>query len=137
LKADKFRHNVLIGLDIIKLLRLIQDENLKIWQKPEKKRELMKIDQLKIKKETDLIEINLIENDVDKREFKNDLIILLCHLKDNKQKEVFDLIFDKREVFSKGKFNIKQYQHEEAEIRLVEDKVGNLRPYRSSLMDQK
>lgn len=44
---------------------------------------------------------------------------------------------ERRPVFAKNKFKVRQYQRTEAEIKLLEEKIITMRPYKKSLPDER
>lgn len=138
IKEDQFKYDVLLGLDAIRLFNLIQDENLDILQRVDDQKYICieRNQEINVKKETNLIEVNLIQTDLNEEEIEKEIKTLSMDIDDNERKKVIEVIMREKDVFSRGKFKVKQYQHTEAEIKLIDDRVINLRPYRSSLSDQ-
>lgn len=119
----------LIGLDMIQIFKLSQDEQLKISQNK-------KIDKDRTQIET---ENNMIKAKVNFNEHvkKEDLKIDLKHL-DNKQKsKVEELIEKYKTIFAKDKYDIGYVSDYEARIELLVDKFCSKRPYRCTIDDKK
>ena len=131
----KFKYDAIVGLDAIKKFGLSQTEDLRILQKAEKKKFNILRD---ASKETDLIEINLIEHKPSDDELKQSLLDLKFDIEDKDQRKmVLDLLMENKQLFTMNKFNIRQYSKTQAEVKLIEEKIINLRPYKTSLSDER
>lgn len=114
-----FKYDFLIGLDMIKDFRLIQNEDLKITQRvPDNKIEEY--------------EINFNEN-IDEKRFNMTVNHLNCQ-----QKEMIDkLIEGYKTAFAKDKYDIGTVKDYEARIDLLVDKYCCKRPYRCNIEDKR
>ena len=127
IERDDFE-DFLIGLDIIKKFRLIQDENLQISRK--KMIDAEKV--IKIDDEIKQRSVNFNEH-VKADEFH----VKIEHL-DNAQKiKIEKLVEEYKTVFAKDKYDIGTVRDYEARIELIVDKYCSKRPYRCSIEDKK
>lgn len=131
----KFKHDAVIGLDLIKKFRLSQTEDLKIRQRIAKKKKLNILRDAS--DATDLIEINLIEHKPPDDEIIRSLQELKFDVDEDQRKKVLDLLIANKNLFTTDKFNVRQYSQTEAEIKLIDEKIINLRPYKTSLSDER
>ncbi|KAK7792869.1 hypothetical protein R5R35_003999 [Gryllus longicercus] len=122
LETDDFE-DFLIGLDIIKKFKLIQDENLQISQKKIIDHEDNKTNQC-------LVNFN---EHIDEDEFQ----IKLEHLTNKKKMKIEKLIEKYKTVFAKDKYDIGTVKNYEARIDLIVNKYCSKRPYRCSIEDKK
>ena len=140
--GEEFKYDFLIGLDIIKQFKLVQDEHLNITQK---------------KKEVIEEKINPINEDINrnnnskevKYETNGSLINFNEHIKEEdfrmsmgnlsvKQKsEIHRLIDTYKAIFAKDKYDIGTVKEYEARIDLIMDKYCSKRPYKCSIDDKK
>lgn len=133
-----FRYDFLIGLDMIKKYKLVQNEKLEITQK-------QYLHQENIKKEEDInkemkndnrdekvYQINFNEH-IKEEEFE----IKVNHLDENKREEICKLIQQYKSVFAKDKYDVGTVKGYEARIDLLVDKYCSKRPYRCTLEDKK
>lgn len=135
----EFKYDFLIGLDMIKEFKLIQNENLEITQKCEeipgyddKDNKNNKIFPTEEKKENNMYSINFNE-DIKEDEFKMNL----SHLNYQQQSEINDLIDKYKSSFAKNKYDIGTVNEYEAHIDLMVDKYCSKRPYRCSIEDKR
>lgn len=126
-KNDDFE-DFLIGLDMIKLFRLTQDENLNISQKLIENKIETKIEK------TNSIEIIVNFNEhVQEEEFE----VKLNHLHE-KEKDKIEKLMDKyKMIFAKDKYDVGTVKDYEARIDLSVDKYCSKRPYRCTMEDKK
>lgn len=132
----QFKYDFLIGLDIIKQFKLVQDQNLKISQK----------------KEEIIIENENIQNNTSKedRTGKNpclvnfnehikeeNFILNMENLNKEQKAEINKLIDTYKSIFAKDKYDIGTVKDYEARIDLLMDKYCCKRPYRCSIIDKK
>ena len=152
-KDDEFKYQMLIGLDAIQKFKLIQDEKMKIFQKDlyEYQKKMNKdeedlndqyvnsVNKNQIMEEdANLIEINLIEDRLNNNDLIDELRMIKLDVKDKEKiKEIINMLISERDVFAKDKFDVKQYQKSEAQIRLLSKKIIKVRPYKTSIADQK
>lgn len=116
----------IIGLDMIKIFKLAQTEDLKILQKT--KRE---INTMNAFEETEEIKVNFNEH-----VSKNDFITNLHHLDNIKKARIHKLIENHKTVFAKDKYDVGTVTDYEARIDLLVDKYCSKRPYRCTLEDK-
>lgn len=142
LDGEEFKYDFLIGLDIIKQFKLVQDENLNITQK---------------RKEIVEEKINSINEDINKNstskevkyEKNNSSINFNEHIKEEdfqlsmgnlnieQKSEIYGLIDTYKAIFAKDKYDIGTVRDYEARIDLLMDKYCSKRPYRCSSEDKK
>lgn len=132
-KNDNFSYDLLLGLDAIKKFKLIQDENLRIFQRIDNKnmqKEQSINHQIKTIEDNNIIEINYNENlNLD---FKADL----QHIKDNDKKQlILQLIDSNKHMFARDKFDIGKVRSSEAEIKLISNEYVTSRAYKCSIPD--
>lgn len=141
IKENEFRYDILLGLDAIRTFRLNQDADLNIFQindNDNSKLILNKKNNKILKSDCNLIEINLIESDLNRDELLSELKEIDTDVKEKSKKEmIIKMLIQERNAFATNKFNVKQYEDAEGEIRLLENKIVNIRPYKASLSDQK
>lgn len=138
---QSFKDDFLIGLDLIKIFRLTQDENLKISQKLYKKEEVFSSNK---KLNTGLKDKENIgspkrtyERKINDHIKTEDYEIKINHLKDHERIEINKLIERYETVFAKNKYDVGKVKGYEARIDLMVDKYCSKRPYRCSLEDKK
>jgi len=124
-KNENFE-NFIIGLDMIKKFRLVQNENLEIKQM--KDFNARKIDNKIIN--TYLVNFN---EHIKEDEFE----IKIKHLDKKKKIEIEKIIEKHKVIFAKDKYDIGKVKDYEAKIDLVIDKYSSKRPYRCSIEDKK
>lgn len=151
--GEKFKYEFLIGLDIIKEFKLIQDENLNITQKMEiinSKNERSDFPDLVIPKMNIFIKKNkdYIQTDPeplyggDRQVNFNEYVIeenfkiKVDHLNSHQRSEIEKLIENNKTVFAKNKYDIGTVNEYEARIDLLLDKYCSKRPYRCSIEDR-
>lgn len=135
-KNDNFSYDLLIGVDAIKNFKLIQDENMKIYQRTDShnildlKEDRSICDQM-ILTSNDIIEVNSNKN-LNINEFKADL----DHIENNDKKTIISQLIDKyKHMFAKDKFDIGKVRSKEAEIKLIRNEYVTSRPYKYSIPD--
>lgn len=121
--GDNIQYDFLIGLDMIKEFKLIQDENLKIRQK-----------KLDISKEN-ILNINSINFNENMN--RSDFYISVNHLNYQERFEIDKLIERYSEIFAKDKYDVGTVKDYEARIDLLIDKYCSKRPYRCNVEDKK
>lgn len=159
-KNDNFSYDILLGIDAIKKFRLIQNENLRIFQRTDNDNVIdlhenrsnsdrednfnrSKLDQMKknqiddnrvlIDKDdsNDYIELNFNES-LKIEEFD----AVLSHIENVKQKQqITNLIEKHKHMFAKDKFDIGKVKSKEAEIKLLSNEYVTCRPYKCSIPD--
>lgn len=149
IEDKNFQYEFLIGLDMIKTFKLIQDENLKISQKDisyshdsheeneigELSDEYENNEKEEEKEETSnktKIEINFNEH-TEEENFD----IKIDHVDHNKKLEINKLIEKYKSIFAKDKYDIGTVKEYEARIDLIMDKYCSKRPYRCTMNDNK
>lgn len=139
--GEEFKYDFLIGLDIIKQFKLVQDDNLDISQKREEIKkengkdltaeENVKNDTSKeVKSEENMVNFN---EHIQEEEFK----ITMNNLNNEQKLEIYKLIDTYKSIFAKDKYDIGTVREYEARIDLVMDKYCSKRPYRCSVEDKK
>ena len=131
-KNDNFSFDFLLGLDAIKAFRLIQDENLKIFQKTAENK-MIEIAQLaQLRRELAGLEINYNEH-IDVSQFEANLE----HIQDdNKRDQILNLISQYKTIFARDKYDVGCITASEAQIRLFKDEYITRRPYKTSIPDR-
>lgn len=128
-KEEDFQEFI-IGLDMIKLFKLIQNETdiINIGIETEINNTNDENDNNKIKQYSVNFNKHIKEN-----EFK----IKLDHLDDTRRSKIERLIGDYKTVFAKDKYNIGTIRDYKARIDLLVDKYCSKRPYRCTIEDKK
>lgn len=122
--GDNIQYDFLIGLDMIKEFKLIQDENLNIRQKE---------NDITEKKDTlNKYSINFNEH-IDESDFN----ISVNHLNYQKQFEIDRLIERYSAIFAKDKYDVGTVKDYEARVDLLVDQYCSKRPYRCNMEDKK
>lgn len=123
-KTDKFKYDMLIGLDVINKFNLKQDYNLIIRQRQHDNQEIV----LDESTESDNLDcVNFNENiDVDQFNVKVD------HLNERQKVKIEELIEEYSSCFAKHKFDVGQVKDNEAQIKLIEERYVSKKPYRCS-----
>lgn len=133
INKNNFNYDFLIGLDMIKQFKLIQNENLEITQKtPEINRNAEMATKNKEIKMCDKFTVNFNEH-VDETKFK----ISINQLEYKQEAEINDLIEKYKPIFAKDKYDIGTVRDYEARIDLMIDKYCSKRPYRCNIEDKK
>ena len=122
---------MLLGLDAIKQFKLMQDEQLRIFQRVSKGR----VEQVETNRvgQSDLVRYVNFNEHIKTSEFE----VNLDHLKPDRKKKILELIEKHESVFAKNKYDIGQVRKHEAKIKLSELKYVAKKPYRASIPDQK
>ena len=130
-KNNNFSYDLILGLDAIKKFKLIQNEDLKILQKTNDGYEEL----IEMPKEEKKIAGQEVVNSIIKRENikSNDVECL----ETDKQKYITELINKYRMVFANDKYDVGRVKGINAEIKLIEDRYVNKKPYRTSIPDNK
>lgn len=130
-RRDAFDYDLLLGLDAIKRFKLIQDDQLKLWQREAtgKIRRLAEVN--KKSEEAPVRSVNFNEY-ISVAEYEANL----DHLDKLKKKRIKKLIDRHLSIFAKNKFDIGTVSEHEAQIRLTEMKYPAKKPYRTSIPDQ-
>lgn len=135
-----FKSDFLIGLDLIKKFKLIQDEELRITQKEKQNNEKINTDE-KMRRE-----IGKKENNENKEEYKvnfnehvkeEEFEIKIDHLQENQKAQINALINEYKSVFAKDKYDVGTVNGYEARIDLLLDKYCSKRPYKCTVEDKK
>lgn len=140
---QNFRYDFLIGLDLIKTFKLIQNEELIITQaqyinnENEDEREDITTNvkanvALEVIENTKDYKINFNEH-VKEEDFE----IKINHLNEYQKSEINALICKFKSVFAKNKYDIGTVNGFEARIDLLVDKYCSKRPYRCTVEDKK
>lgn len=144
---QNFKYDFLIGLDLIKTFKLIQNEDLKITQKQcltnEHKNKMKEISTDK-KTNTELKSIENNNNSTKECEInfnehvkEEDFEMQINNLNTHQKSEINTLISKYNSVFAKNKFDIGTVNGYEARIDLIIDKYCSKRPYRCTVEDKK
>lgn len=136
-KNNEFNYDLLLGLDAIQKFKLIQDENLQIYQRIGDKIILVTKDcktqfPCQSSKSKPAAESDNYFSVSEKR----NLIENLSHLEPVKQREILNLLTTHEDCFAKGKFDVGLVKTAEARIKLKEEKYISKKPYRCSFTDQ-
>ena len=132
-RKNEFSYDLLLGLDAIKKFGLIQDENLRIFQRVhENKIEEVTKQRSKPFETTLASEISAGECFNAERLVKD-----LSHLTPERASMILELMRKHSQVFARDKFDVGTVQNQEARIRLTEYRYVSKKPYRCSLPDQK
>lgn len=123
-----FKYDLLLGLDVIKLFKLKQDENLKIKQKFNNK-----TIELNKSIEKDNI-INFLVNMVDSKQII-DLKNRFNHLNEKESKEIIELLLANNEIFASDKYDVTATPMAKAEIKLIKNEIVAQRPYNCTIPD--
>lgn len=136
---ENFKYDFLIGLDMIKSFKLIQNEKLQISQR------LCSKDKNKIEENTSEIRKyteskNTLENNMvnfNEHVKEEDFNIKINNLNEKQKCEINQLIDKYTSVFAKNKYDIGTVNGYEARIDLLVDKYCSMRPYRCTVEDKK
>jgi len=120
---ENFKYYFLIGLDIIKKFKLIQNEQLKITQN----------NNLNQKKKIEEKKENTKITDIEENNFQTKI----DYLTNNQKYEINKLIENNKSIFANDKYDIGTVREYEARIDLTVDKYCSKRPYRCSVEDKK
>lgn len=152
IKNSNFSYDLLLGLDAISKFKLIQDENLDIFQRINKddmrKTEVIERVSRKNTDEKEELLQKIEKNRENKLEeqFKNFEINYneqikstdLNHIEDERRKlYILELIEKYKKIFAKDKFDVGKAQSKEAEIRLIKEEYVTSRAYKCSIPDEK
>lgn len=143
---ENFESEFLIGLDIIKQFKLIQNEDLRITQKilgTQQNKEI--VEEISTQEKTNLVvpdkdyENDTIKKSVNFNEHidKNDFEIKINHLELFEKAEINKLMEKYKSVFAKDKYDIGTVKEYEARIDLLVEKYCCKRPYRCTIEDKK
>lgn len=140
-KNNNFSYELLLGLDAIKKFKLIQDENLDIFQKVDNKKEKL----TQNNNVTEKLSENSSNNNIKEKETfftimdtpREDDSKLIQHLDEVKRNNINSLINKYKLIFAKSKYDVGKAKEVEAEIKLVEDKYVIKKPYRASVLDNR
>ena len=125
-RKNSFDYDLLIGLDAIKKFKLIQDEELRLWQRANdgEVRPIERSDGGEEKVHT--VNFNEYIN-VDQFEANLD------HLPDEQKKRVLELIKNNESIFARNKYDTGCVREHEAHIKLIDkNKFPAKKPYRTS-----
>lgn len=141
--GEEFKYDFLIGLDIIKQFKLVQDENLKITQK----REEIKLEEKEDPRHEDDNKNNISKEVENKRNpcsinfnehiKEEDFKVNMNNLNTQQKTEIYQLIDSYKSIFAKDKYDIGTVKEYEARIDLLMDKYCSKRPYRCSVEDKR
>lgn len=143
--GKNFKYDFLIGLDLIKIFKLIQTEDLEIIQKRYPNND--KVDKVeefsttfnytsgKEKENSSILkkyEINFNEH-VNEEDFE----MKINHLDEDKKENINKLINEYKSVFAKDKYDVGTVNGYEARIDLSVEKYCSKRPYKCTMEDKK
>ena len=131
IKSDRFKYDILLGIDAAKNFGLIQDDKLRVWQRKANKVKLISKRGESAENSDDSAFVNYNEF-IDTSKFEANL----DHLPLDRRKLVEALIEENSSVFAKDKFDIGRVHSHEARIRLSEKKFVAKKPYRCCARDQ-
>ena len=140
-KNKNFNYQLLLGLDAIQRFKLLQNENLDIFQ-----RDMQANTYLKIGKPTEVFALGPGSrvNVVDRGEFVENFVNLCTavdesdhNLTAEQKKKLMKLIDENIDCFATDKFDVGRVKSGEAQIRMLSDKIISQRPYRCSLEDKR
>lgn len=149
--VDDLEYEFLIGLNMIKQFKLIQNEDLRITQKTNKSVEEISAEEKKIENIPTNKKINAELTDTKNKEYtlekysinfnkhinKENFVIKVNHLNFQQKNEIDILIEKYKTVFAKDKYDIGTVKEYEARIDLMVDKYCSKRPYRCTIEDKK
>lgn len=133
---ENFKYDFLIGLDMIKEFKLIQNEDLRITQKNSPNQQnKTRVEQISTnshnnEKKKSLINFN---EQVKEEDFK----IKINHLTLKQKNDINEMIEKYKTVFAKDKYDVGLVKEYEARIDLLVDKYCSKRPYRCTEQDKK
>lgn len=131
-RNSRFSYDLLLGLDAIRKFKLIQDENLNVFQR---------IQENRIEKITDEKELPPNENRGRILNFNeyagiDQIEPSLGYLTPVRKLKILELIRRHESVIARHKFDVGSVRNHEARIRLTEYKYVSKKPYRCSIPDQ-
>lgn len=141
IRSDKFKYQILIGLDAIRKFRLLQSENLEIFQ-----RDCKTNTYIKINRPAESIKLSTSQkmNYTERVEFAEHFVNLCTEGEDgehpltpDKKKKLEDIINANIECFATDKFDVGKVRANEAHIRLLSNQIAAQRPYRCSIEDRR
>lgn len=130
-RNDKFSYDLLLGLDAIRKFKLLQDEELKIFQRVSDR----EFEPIEAGAEEDAGSVRFVNfnESINTAEFEVDL----KHLNEDRKQKILDLIEKHESIFARNKYDIGQVKRHEAKIRLSELRYVAKKPYKTSFPDQK
>ena len=141
IKSDKFKFELLIGLDAIRKFRLMQSENLEVFQRDPTANTYLRINKpTKLIKMSESSKVDLVERGEFVQSFVN-----LCTSNDEndhdlsaeQKKKLQSLVDENINCFATDKFDVGRVKSGEAHIRLMGDQIAAQRPYRCSMEDKR
>lgn len=134
IEGKNFKYDFLIGLDLIKNFKLMQNEDLEIIQKQCTKKNIKEYNTEVEEKsaENNGYKINFNEH-VKEEEFE----MKIDHLNEHEKLEINKVIDEYSTVFAKNKYDVGSVTGYEARIDLLIDKYCGKRPYRCTIEDKK
>lgn len=141
IRSDTFHNEFLIGLDLVKIFGLCQNQKLEISQDiSELSKSDVEIANFNLKNSSNSTYFNINDSaQVNFNEYINvdDFSANLDHLGRNEKMAIESIINKYSAVFAKDKFDIGSVSDHEATIKLMEHKYVSRKPYRCSIDDQK
>ena len=124
MKKDEFKYDVLLGLDAIKKFKLIQSDDLNIYQRLDMK--MIKLNEVK-----DERNMNFFKNDEEMIERITNLNVTNCEedhdLTIQQKNQVRKIIDQNIDCFATGKYDVGRTKSSEACVKLISDKIiGNI-----------
>lgn len=151
-RSDSFKYDLLIGLDVIKQFKLIQDENLQIWQRVGRKKRRVPLAANKVFRRTGSNRKRPLrpEKVLSESELKEEILVnfnehidvnqfeaKISHIEDEqKRRQILKVIHKYSSIFARNKFDVGRVKSHEAEIKLQSDRFVSSRPYRCSQRDR-
>lgn len=131
-RNSQFSYDILLGLDAIKKFKLVQNENLDVYQKVGEGRfeKISKICEKTVRNKER-------ESNLNDYVQVSELGTNLSYLAPENRKKVIALMRTYESVFARDKFDVGLIEKHEAEIRLTEYRYVSKKPYRCSIPDQK
>lgn len=142
---QNFKYEFLIGLDMIKKYKLIQNEDLQITQKLCLNKEgKSKVEEISTEIKTNM-ELNSRENqntikhrvNFNEHVKEEDFEINISNLNETQKSEILKLISKYESIFAQNKYDVGTVNGYEARIDLLVDKYCSKRPYRCTVKDKK
>lgn len=128
IKNDNFSYDILLGLDVIKKFKLLQNDDLNIFQRLDDD----KLEMVTEKRKNGNFDFK-INNSINITEIEEKL----SHLGEGNMRQLRTLIEENLEDFARDKYDVGEVKNNEIYIKLMENRYISKKPYRCSLPDQK
>lgn len=130
INKDRFKYDMLLGLDAIHLFKLAQDHKSNIYQYSEELDIYENVSSKFPVQPSSNIEINFNEGlPIEKFQAK------FNHLSRFQRQEIENILSDYSSIFAKDRYDVGTVNNHVAQIRLTEDRYIAKKPYRSSFKD--